>query len=157
MEGTCHQWPIFHLQRHAVNVFAVLLLFKLHLSDSWPRRPIPHSATSRFAPRFCTKGTFCHCWRACPVALWRGAEACCLGKKKNELQHVWQTLYRESLHSRGLPRWHSSMLPLSMEIPTSPSHRCSGYKSIEGNYMQMWPSVKLPISLQFRTVCSIFI
>lgn len=91
-----------------------------------------------------------------PVALWRRGKACCLGKKMSFRvcdKHFTRSLYT----APGLSHRHSSMLLLSEGILASRSLRCSGYKSIVGNCMQMWPSVKLPISLQFRAVCSFFI
>lgn len=74
----------------------------------------------------------------------------------SRLQRQWQTPSWEPLHGRGFPRRRSGT-SLPRYAPQSLSQRRSGYKSIEGNCMQMWPSVKLPSFLQFRTVCSIFI
>lgn len=43
------------------------------------------------------------------------------------------------------------------DVLSSRSRRYSGYKSIVGKCMQMWPSGKLASSLHVGTVCSLFI
>lgn len=118
----------------------------------------PHLVRAHLALNFCTAGTFFFFCLGGGNFVFFGANTgvrtrCTLTRRKillSGLQGWWQTPSWEFLHGRGLPCHRHPLLGL-------PSQRRSGYKSIEGNCMQMWPSVELPSSLQFRAVCSIFI
>lgn len=98
-----------------------------------------------FTLNFCTAGTLVPTLVCCPC--------CTLTRRKILLSgvwHWWQTPSWEFSHDRG-GSCRRQTLPGLLNL------RHSGYESIEGNCMQMWPSVELLSFLQFRTVCSIFI